>query len=53
MNDLRTTIPGLVAAISTALLPVAPKGWTPWLVIINATALGALGYFAKQTGGKA
>ena len=51
MNDLRTTIPGLVAAIVTAILPVAPKEWTPWLAIVNAAALGALGFYAKQTGG--
>ena len=53
MNDLKTTIPGLVAAIATAILPVAPKDWLPWIAIVNAAALGALGYFAKQTGGKA
>jgi len=49
MKDLKTTIPGLVAAIATAILPVVPPLWIPYLAIINAASLAALGFFAKQT----
>ena len=52
MNDWKTTVPGVIAAIVTAIMPVAPIAWLPYLAITNAAALGALGYFAKQTGGK-
>lgn len=53
MKDWKTTVPGVIAAIATAIMPVAPAAWLPWLAITNAAALGALGFFAKQTGGEA
>lgn len=53
MKDWKTTVPGLIAAIVTAVMPVAPAAWLPYLAIINAAALGALGFFAKQTNGRA
>lgn len=53
MKDWKTTLPGVIAAIVTAVMPVAPVAWLPWLAITNAAALGALGFFAKQTDGRA
>ena len=53
MKDWKTTVPGVIAAIVTAVMPVAPAAWLPYLAITNAAALGALGFFAKQTDGRA
>lgn len=52
MKDWKTTVPGVIAAIITAIMPVAPAAWLPYLAITNAAALGALGFFAKQTEGR-
>lgn len=50
MKDWKTTIPGLVAAIATALAPVIPPRYAPICVAVNAAALAILGVFSKQTG---
>jgi hypothetical protein len=52
MNDLKTTLPGLIAAICVAIMPLVPTNYIAYVAIINAAALGALGFFAKQAGGK-
>jgi hypothetical protein len=49
MNDWKTTVPGLIAAMATAAIPFFPE-YAVYLGAIAAMGTAALGYFAKQTG---
>jgi hypothetical protein len=48
MKNWKTTLFGVLAAISIAVLPILQSGVIDWKAIMIAISVGLLGYFAKD-----